>query len=58
MEPRNPDYARAVEALFRKAAFVMDVGYELVSITPGRVDTLAKNAPGSPRRRGVNGGRT
>ncbi|WNG41372.1 PaaI family thioesterase [Archangium minus] len=39
MKPRNPDYAQAVEALFRKAAFVVDVGYELVSITPGRVES-------------------
>ncbi|QRN97801.1 PaaI family thioesterase [Archangium violaceum] len=39
MEPRNPDYARDVEELFRKAAFVMDVGYELVAISPGRVET-------------------
>ncbi|HYO58035.1 PaaI family thioesterase [Archangium sp.] len=39
MEPRNPEYAREVEALFRKAAFVMDVGYELAGVTPGRVET-------------------
>ncbi|PTL79721.1 PaaI family thioesterase [Vitiosangium sp. GDMCC 1.1324] len=45
MEPRNPDYARRVEEIFRKAAFVMDVGYELVSIHPGRVETRLTVAP-------------
>ncbi|KFA93044.1 PaaI family thioesterase [Archangium violaceum] len=39
MQPRNPEYAQQVAELFRQAAFVMDVGYELVSITPGRVAT-------------------
>ena len=34
MEPRNPDYVQQVEELFRQAAFVMDVGYELVGVTP------------------------
>jgi uncharacterized protein (TIGR00369 family) len=45
MQPRNPDYAREVEALFRKAAFVTDVGYELVSVTPGRVATRLRVQP-------------
>lgn len=39
MQPRNPEYAQQVAESFRQAAFVMDVGYELVSITPGRVAT-------------------
>ncbi len=39
MEPRNPDYAQEVAALFRKAAFVNDLGIELVSVAPGRVET-------------------
>ncbi|OJT17367.1 phenylacetic acid degradation protein PaaI [Archangium sp. Cb G35] len=39
MQPRNPEYAQQVAEIFRQAAFVMDVGYELVSITPGRVAT-------------------
>ncbi|WPB77352.1 PaaI family thioesterase [Archangium violaceum] len=39
MQPRNPEYAQQVAEIFRQAAFVMDVGYELVSIAPGRVAT-------------------
>lgn len=45
MEPRNPDYAQEVEAIFRKAAFISDVGYELTSVTPGRVETRLRVQP-------------
>lgn len=53
MEPRNPDYARAVEDIFRQAAFVMDVGYELVSVAPGRVETRLAVKPRHLQQNGV-----
>ncbi len=45
MEPRNPDYAQQVADIFRKAAFVTDVGYELVRVTPGQVETRLRVKP-------------
>ncbi|MCY1083281.1 PaaI family thioesterase [Archangium lansingense] len=53
MEPRNPEYAQQVEELFRQAAFVMDVGYELVSVKPGRVETRLVVKPRHLQQNGV-----
>lgn len=53
MEPRNPQYRRAVEEIFAKAAFIQDVGYELVSIEPGRVETRLELRPRHLQQDGV-----
>lgn len=53
MEPRNPDYVQQVEELFRQAAFVMDVGYELVGVTPGQVETRLTVQPRHLQQDGV-----
>jgi uncharacterized protein (TIGR00369 family) len=53
MEPRNPDYSRQVADSFRMAAFVMDVGYELVDVTPGRVATRLRVQPRHLQQDGV-----
>lgn len=53
MEPRNPEYARQVADIFHKAAFVMDVGYELVSVAPGRVETRLVVKPRHLQQDGV-----
>ncbi|WP_309896589.1 PaaI family thioesterase [Archangium sp.] len=53
MEPRNPAYVQQVEDLFRQAAFIMDVGYELVSVTPGRVETRLTVQPRHLQQDGV-----
>lgn len=53
MEPRNPEYAQQVADIFRQAAFVMDVGYELVSVTPGRVETRLGVKPRHLQQDGV-----
>jgi uncharacterized protein (TIGR00369 family) len=53
MEPRNPQYIRAVEEIFSKAAFIQDVGYTLVSIAPGRVETRLGVQPRHLQQDGV-----
>jgi acyl-coenzyme A thioesterase PaaI-like protein len=53
MEPRNPEYAQQVEDIFRQAAFVMDVGYEPTSVTPGRVETRLVVRPRHLQQDGV-----
>ncbi len=53
MEPRNPEYAQQVADIFRRAAFVMDVGYELVGVTPGRVETRLVVKPRHLQQDGV-----
>ena len=35
MQPRNPDYAAAVAAIFEEAAFIRALGIRLESIAPG-----------------------
>ncbi|MFP2932699.1 PaaI family thioesterase [Pyxidicoccus sp. 3LG] len=39
MEPLNPDYRQDTEAIFKSAAFVVDLGIEPTSILPGEVET-------------------
>lgn len=36
----NPDYRRHVEEIFRAAAFVQHLGIRLVSVSPGRCETV------------------
>jgi uncharacterized protein (TIGR00369 family) len=53
MEPRNPAYVQQVEELFRRAAFIQDVGYELVGVTPGQVETRLTVQPRHLQQDGV-----
>lgn len=53
MEPRNPEYARQVADIFRQAAFIVDVGYELASVQPGRVETRLVVRPRHLQQDGV-----
>ncbi|HEY0094216.1 MAG TPA: PaaI family thioesterase [Archangium sp.] len=53
MEPRNPEYARQVEEIFRAAAFITDVGYELVGVVPGQVETRLTVLPRHLQQDGV-----
>ena len=53
MEPRNPEYVQQVTDIFRQAAFVMDVGYELVRVEPGRVETRLVVKPRHLQQNGV-----
>jgi uncharacterized protein (TIGR00369 family) len=39
METRNPDYRKAAAAIFTAAGFIVDLGIEPVTISPGFVET-------------------
>ncbi len=39
MKPRNPDFARAVRAIFEGAAFIQDLGVSLSDLGPGWCET-------------------
>jgi uncharacterized protein (TIGR00369 family) len=43
--PRDPDFAVRLQAIFEQAAFVRDVGIELVSVSPGVCETRVVLAP-------------
>lgn len=45
MESRNPDFRRAIESVFKDAAFITDVGIELVDMGPGWCETTLPLAP-------------
>ena len=45
MESRNPDFRRVIEAVFDQAAFITDVGIELVDMGPGWCETTLPLAP-------------
>ncbi|QSQ25280.1 PaaI family thioesterase [Pyxidicoccus parkwayensis] len=53
MEPLNPDYRQDTEALFRTAAFVVDLGIEPTSILPGEVETRVLVNPRHLQQDGV-----
>ncbi len=39
LKPRNPDFAATAHSIFESAPFIREVGYQLVSIEPGRAET-------------------
>lgn len=39
LKPRNPLFAENARAIFESAPFIREVGYELVSLVPGRAET-------------------
>jgi uncharacterized protein (TIGR00369 family) len=45
MTPRRPDYADVVRSIFHRAAFIRDLGIELVQIAPGVCETAMTITP-------------
>ena len=39
LKPRNPNFAEEARAIFQSAPFIREVGYELISLVPGRAET-------------------
>jgi uncharacterized protein (TIGR00369 family) len=45
MNPRRPDYAEYVRSIFDRAAFIRDLGVELVDVGPGFCETALVITP-------------
>jgi len=53
MNPRRPDYAAYVRSIFDRAAFVRDLGVELVDLGPGWCETALRVEPRFLQQDGV-----
>jgi uncharacterized protein (TIGR00369 family) len=53
MEAHNPQYRTAIEGIFRDAAFIGDVGIELIDCGPGWCETRLIIAPRHLQQNGV-----
>lgn len=45
MKPRRPDYEDVVRSIFHRAAFIRDLGIELVRVAPGICETAMPVTP-------------
>lgn len=45
MQPKNPAYQQVVRAVFERAAFIADMGIELVAVGPGTCEAALLIGP-------------